>query len=124
MAKIEVRSRLIGNEIDHHITTSGILTKGKIVYREPDICMIVKFTNNSIELQRSHSDYTLKLSFDTQCTCNGSYRINDPTLSIEAKTKTKALQIEDGMIDIVYELSLGDELVGEYHYHLDYEVKE
>ena len=43
MAKIEVRSRLIGNEIDHHITTSGILTKGKIVYREPDICMIVKF---------------------------------------------------------------------------------
>ena len=124
MAKIEVRSRLVGDETDHQMTTSGILTTGKIVYREPEIRMVLKFANNHIQLERSHSDYTLKLSFENQHTCSGSYQIKEPMLSMEAKTKTKALQVEDGMIDIIYELILGGQSLGDYHYHLDYEVKE
>lgn len=123
MAKIEVCSRLTGDETDHQVRTSGILTKEKIVYRETDICMILKFADHRVELERSHSDYTLKLSFENQHICSGSYWIKNPRLSMEAKTKTKSLQIKEGMIDIVYELILGGQSLGDYHYHLDYEVK-
>lgn len=122
MSKVVVKTSLVGNDSNHQVTSTGILTNQKMIYRESDLQVTIEWTNERVILKRNTKEYELEFCFELEKSTTGYHKMKTLPLCIDMKITTKELNIKDHSLTIVYELIYGGENLGEFTYHLDYEV--
>lgn len=122
MPKIHVKTTLTGDGVNHKVESKGILQKHKILYQESDLKVTVEIQDDKVILYRDCKDYNLMLPFALHEKTNGIEKMKQFPLQIDAVIDTKEMIIKDKEITIIYDLTFGGEFLGEYHYHLIYEV--
>lgn len=123
MENLFIDTRLISDSENHHITGDGVLNNGIITYNEDLVHVSINLNDSDITLIRRHPEYEIKLRFSENEKRQGSYLLKEVNRQIIASTITKNIIKEDGKIEIVYDLFLDEQALGEYKYTLNYEVK-
>lgn len=123
MPKINLTASLKGNTTNHHVSAKGIIKDEKIIYQETDVKVIVEKQDDKVNITRSNDAYNLNLPFILNERTIGQYNVKEFSMNIDADIYTKKLIHNNQEILIVYDLTLGGEFLGEYTYHLSYEVK-
>ena len=123
MPKINLIASLKGNTTNHHVSGKGIIKDEKLIYQDSDVKVIVERQDDKVNITRSNGAYDLNLLFILNKRTIGQYNIKEFSMNIDADIYTKELIQNNKEIFIVYDLTLGGEFLGEYTYHLSYEVK-
>lgn len=121
MAKIILESTLIDNELKKTITnTKGIKLNNQIKFKENDILVTITIKNNTIEMNRSCSEYNLNLLFEKNKILVNDYNISNLGC-IKLKVETLELNIQENLISIKYYLEIDNEKQL-FNYNLKYEL--
>ena len=104
MSKINLKAKLISDEENLNIETSGIKTDNKIVYKENNITLTILYFNNRIEMNRTCNEYKINLVFEKNKHTISNYLLFGTSKTFELDTYTKKLEITDEYIKIDYEL--------------------
>lgn len=125
MEKILIRYLLVKKE-DHdqtgHNVYIGNKEKNQIFYMEEEICVMLSIYQNKIVMKRKTSDYEMNMNFILGKEENGSYTLLSYEKTLELEVWTKSLKIEATSFEIVYQLKIEKELIGEFYFMLEYEV--
>lgn len=123
MTNLFIDTRLISNSENYHVNSDGILNEGIITYNEDLVNVSVDIKDDVVTLIRSHPEYEIKLRFSAKEKRRGRYLLKNVNREIKIDTITKKIINEKGKIEIVYNLLLDNQDLGEYRYTLNYEVK-
>lgn len=104
MGKINLKAKLISDEENLNIETSGIKTSNKIVYKENNITVTILILDNKIEMNRTCNDYKINFVFEKGKKTISRYNVFGMPKEFLLETKTNKLIIEDNEIKIDYEL--------------------
>ncbi len=102
--KISLNVKLISDEDNLNIKTTGIKTKNTIIYKENDINVIIKLLNNKIEMNRSCKDYNINLIFEKNKKTISTYKLFGTSKEFLLETKTNKLLIQENKLSVDYEL--------------------
>ena len=101
--KISLNVKLISDEDNLNIKTTGIKTKNTIIYKENDINVIIKLLNNKIEMNRSCKD-NINLIFEKNKKTISTYKLFGTSKEFLLETKTNKLLIQENKLSVDYEL--------------------
>ena len=104
MEKINLVAKLISDEENLNIKTTGIKTNNKIIYKENDINVTILIYDNKIEMNRSCNDYKINLVFEKNKNTISTYQVFGSTKIFDLETITKKINISDNKINLEYEL--------------------
>ena len=104
MGKINLIAKLISDEENLDIKTSGIKTNNKIVYKENNITVTILLLNNRIEMNRTCNEYKINLIFEKDKKTISTYQVFGMPKTFDLETNTKKLIINDKVIELDYEL--------------------
>ena len=116
MGKINLKARLVSDEENLNIITTGIKTNNKIVYKENNVIVTILILNNKIEMNRTCNEYKINLIFEKDKKTISKYNVFGMPKEFLLETKTKKLEILDNQIKIDYNLEGND-----FSYHLEVE---
>ena len=104
MGKINLRFKLISDDDNLDIKTTGIKTENKIVYKENNITVTLLIFDNKIEMTRSCNEYKINLVFEKNKKTISTYQVFGASKIFDLETKTKKFIISKNNIIINYEL--------------------
>lgn len=104
MSKINLKAKLISDEDNLNIETSGIKTNNKIVYKENNITVTIIYFNNRIEMNRTCNEYKINLIFEKNKRTLSNYLLFGTSKTFDLSTHTNKLEITEEYIKIDYEL--------------------
>ena len=104
MGKINLKAKLISEDHNLNIETSGIKTNNKIIYKENNITVTILIFNNKIEMNRTCDEYKINLVFEKDKKTISNYQVFSLSKILDLETKTKKLIISDNLIELDYEL--------------------
>lgn len=113
MGKIKLNARLISDDEKLDISTTGIKTNNKIVYKENNITVTILLLNNKIEMNRTCNEYKINLIFEKDKITTSKYTVFGMPKEFLLETKTNELLVTDDEIKINYNLEGND-----FNYHL------
>jgi len=117
MSKINLKARLISDEENLDIQTTGIKTNNKIVYKENNITVTILIFDNKIEMNRICNEYKINFVFEKNKKTTSKYNVFGMPKEFLLETKTKKLKIVDNEIILDYNLEGND-----FKYSLVWEV--
>lgn len=124
MSKVRIHT-LLENKTEqeqHKVETFGIQTGNHIIYQDHGIQTILTIEENKISIKRVQDGVILKCYFIAFLTTDGIYDIKSVNKGLNVKIYTKKLSIQANSFEIIYEMTLEDELPKEFYYQLKYEV--
>lgn len=126
MAKIYLKTSLKTKEEETPIIYEGfgMIHDGKIVYQENEVTTIIQNRGKEYTLTRKNAEYELHFSFALNEDTSGHYHIFAVGPKMHLQIHTNVLEWNNHEIEILYQLRINDVDMGEYLYHLEYEVKE
>ena len=104
MGKTKIRAKLISDDENLDINTTGIKTYNKIVYKENNVQVTLLIFDNKIEMKRETKEYIVELSFDKTKDTESIYMFIGGNKRFYLNTKTNKLIINKNKIEIDYEL--------------------
>ena len=104
MGKIKLNASLISEDTNLNISTTGIKTNNKIVYKENNITVTILIFNNKIEMNRTCNEYKINLIFEKNKITTSKYNVFGMPKEFLLETKTKKLEITNTLIKIDYNL--------------------
>jgi len=104
MSKINLKAKLISDDDNLNIETSGIKTNNKIVYKENNITVTIIYFNNRIEMNRTCNEFKINLVFEKGKQTISNYLLFGTSKTFDLSTYTNNLEINDEYIEIDYEL--------------------
>lgn len=104
MGKINLKAKLISDEENLNIETSGIKTSNKIVYKENNITVTILILDNKIEMNRACNEYKINFVFEKDKKTISRYNVFGMPKEFLLETKTNKLIIKDNEIDLNYNL--------------------
>ena len=102
MGKINLKAKLISDEENLFIETSGIKTRNKIVYKENDITVTILVFDNKIEMNRTCNEYKINLIFEKNRKTISNYQVFGGSKTFDLETYNKKLNIINNKIEIEY----------------------
>lgn len=117
MSKIIIKLNLIkDNENILSTTCNGIINENKIKYEDENTLNILDTKTNI--LTRKNNEYEIKLDFTNQ---EGIYIYNQ--LQIPITLNVYKLENNKNKYYVKYKLTMSNEVIGNFTYELNYEVK-
>lgn len=104
MGKINLKAKLILDEENLNIETSGIKTKNKIIYKENDITVTILIFDNKIEMNRTCNEYKINFVFQKEKKTISNYQVFGMPKTFDLETRTNKLLIANNKIDLNYNL--------------------
>lgn len=125
MSKIKLFVTLVDKRTKEQIkrTYDGFLTNEKLVYKEEDKIVTIYRNSNIMKMIRRNTDSFITLNFEEGKT-KISYLEMTGLEAIEIKTETSLLEMNECGFHICYKTKIKEEVMGDYDFHLQYEVKE
>lgn len=99
MSKIRIKVNLNTEEK----VFEGIKSKNSLIYKDSDILVKIKFSNNVI-LIRENSNFKIDLVFDKNKITTSKYYLKDYRKFIDLKVQTQNLEYDDNYLHIVYKI--------------------
>lgn len=121
--KIFIKTTLKSMEEETSYEGYGILTENKIVYTENGVRTTIKVEQDKVSMKRNHDTYELLLHWDKKKKTDGIYKIYELHSEIHLQIETNMLELSSQEIKVKYQLKQED-VIGNYEFHLTYEVKE
>lgn len=125
MPKIKVFVTLknkLSNELMER-TYNGFLTDEKISYKEEDKIVTIYRNSNTIKMIRRCNESLITLNFEKGETKKSKLELTS-LKPIEIETETLSLENNESRIYICYKTKIKEEIMGDYEFNLQYEVKE
>ena len=116
MGKIKLKANLISSDENLNISTIGIRTNNKIVYKENNVTVTILIFNNKIEMNRVCNEYKINFVFEINKQTISKYNVFGMPKEFLLETKTNELKIKDNEIVLKYNLEGND-----FSYHLELE---
>ena len=104
MRKINLKAKLISDEENLNIETSGIKTSNKIIYKENNITVTILIQDNKIEMNRTCNEYKINFVFEKNKKTISKYNVFGMPKEFLLETKTNKLIIKENEIDLNYNL--------------------
>ena len=104
MGKTKIRAKLISNDDNLDINTTGIKTNNKIIYKEGNVQVTLLIFDNKIEMKRETKEYIIELLFDKSKNTESTYMFIGGNKKFYLNTKTNKIVINENKIEIDYEL--------------------
>lgn len=125
MPKIKVFVRLENKETKTTLEQicHGILLDHKIIYYEEKRVVTIYLDSNTIKMIRKENESSIVLTFHEGKKENCIYELKQVG-NFEITTETSLLEMNDNKVHICYKTKLKDELMGNFDFHLHYEVIE
>lgn len=125
MPKIKVFVTLKDKQNQEQIkkTYDGFLTNEKIVYKEENRTVTIYRNSNTIKMIRRNEESIITLNF-VEGKIKNSYLEMLGLEPLELETETSLLENQKYGFHICYKTKVNEEVMGEYDFHLQYEVKE
>ncbi len=103
-------------------TYDGFLTNEKITYKEEDNIVTIYRNSNTIKMIRRSNENLITLNFEEGVTKKS--RLEPVGLGpIEIETETSLLESNECQIYVCYKTKIKEEIMGDYEFKLQYEVK-
>ncbi len=124
MSKIQIKAKLRNEteQTNHQITTVGLYRNQSIMYQDGNIQTVLKIEKDKIEMKRIQNEDVLVCIFIDSISTLGLYDIKSANVKFDISIETKKLTIQEGHIEIEYNMILQNELPKTFIYQLDYEV--
>ena len=120
MSKIIINSKIKSSDgIDAIENQNAIIKDAKIYYDHDGVKSVVELGNDGITISRRNDEFDMFLPFK-KGEEKGKYIISDINATMDVKTVTKTLLIEDNKIKIEYDLYINDVKSDEFVYELDW----
>lgn len=125
MVKISLKTSLKSKQEKEPIIYigAGIFDVDKIVYQENNVTMILRKLEDHISLVRRCNDYEISFCFDKTKKTEGKYQLLSLGKEMDFQITTSVLEWTNQRIQVIYELELENENLGQFEYNVTYEVK-
>lgn len=120
MPKIKIQTKLKTSDNQISSETFGIYQNDKIIFIENNVKNILKL--NESKFIRETTDYKIELAFSNLNNTKGIYLIKNRDIKMDLYIKTNEYIINDSEIFINYDLKIERENMGNFDYHIKYEV--
>ena len=124
MAKIHLKAVLKTQEETTTFEGFGILEENKISYLKDGVTTILRKEGEKIFFLRKHPEYEISFPLILKDKTKGIYKIFSISKNIDLQIEANMLEWGSLSVSFSYKLFIGDEDMGQIHYHLEYEVLE
>lgn len=119
MSNIKVKSIIknIDENVEQFVNTNGKFIDNKIIYKDNDIDVTILINHNTIEIERSSTEYKINMYFNSD-KAYMTVLLKENNLVFSSDIELKSLNIYNNKIEIDYNLEC------EYLFTLEYNVEE
>lgn len=121
MSKVNIKSIIKSkNNKDYLIETIAIKKDNLISYKDNDIITTINILKDNIIITRNNNNIEIELVFKNNESIIGKYTLKELNKSIDIKTYTKSLIIENNNLLIEYDLYLNNEYNDTFIYNIEW----
>ncbi len=121
MSKIIINEQINSSNGKENINNKkAILKDNKISYERNGFIMKIIIDDEKIYVIRENNDVKINLEFKKDQSLTTKYIIKDMNTSVDLKTVTKKLSIQDNRICIKYDLYMNDKFSDNFEFKLEW----
>ena len=121
MSKININSKIKSSDGTHIIKDKhAILKDGSIYYKYDNVNNVITIKDNKVSIKRENDEYNMILIFDNNKSIASEYAFKDINISMQVKTKTHKLKINDNNLLIEYTVYINDVKSDDFIYELEW----